>query len=144
MTAITFDVAQFRLAFPAFASAVTYPSPVLAAYWDAATCYISDSDWGYLRGDCRRQALNLLTAHLTQTGYAAAAGQSQGTVITSTVDKITVTLLAPPVRNGWQFWLTSSPYGVRLWALLTVRSVGGFMVGGSNERGAFRKAGGNF
>lgn len=144
MAVITFDVAKFRALFPAFANVARYPDATLQAYWDAATCYVSDADWGWLAGDCRALAINQMTAHLVYLGEKAQTGQTAGVLTGSTIDKISVTLAAPPINNGWQFWLSSSPYGLQLWALLTNRSVGGFYVGGSPERAAFRKVGGRF
>lgn len=55
---------------------------------------------------------------------------------------VSVGMMAPPAKNGWQFWLSSTPYGVQLGALLGVASAGGVFIGGSEERAAFRKAGG--
>lgn len=144
MAVIAFDPAVFRQAFPAYANATRYPDATLLAYWDAATCYVSDADWGWLNGDCRRQAINAMAAHLVFVGGKAQTGQTAGVLTGSTIDKISVTLAAPPINNAWQHWLASSPYGLQLWALLDNRSVGGFLIGGSPERAAFRKAGGRF
>jgi hypothetical protein len=95
-----------------------------------------------------------LTAHLLalgtmQTAGAGGQGQSaggvQGGFITSaTVGEVSVAKLAPPATNGWQWWLASTPYGQALWALLSVKAVGGFAIGGLPEREGFRKVGGVF
>lgn len=144
MATLTFDVAAFRLAFPAFASESAYPDETLQLYWDEATCYVSDQDCGRLRGACRQQVLNLLTAHIAKWSSAAANGQTLGVVLTSTIDKISVGLMAPPIRTQFQYWLSGTPYGARAWALLTARATGGFYVGGLPEGSAFRKVGGAF
>jgi hypothetical protein len=125
----TFDVAGFRLAFPAFSDEATFPDELLQGYWDAAITYISDVDYGWLQGAARYRALNLMTAHLAALGVMIAAGQTPGLVSGSTVDKISVTLTPPPVKDQWQWWLSLTPYGQQLLALLGMHSVGGLFVG---------------
>lgn len=139
MTIFVFDVTAFRLEFPAFANTTTFPDDTLQAYWDSATCYVSDVDYGWLSGDCRFHALNLMTAHLTALSVLIAAGQVPGMMQTATIDKISVGLTPPPVKSQWQWWLSLTPYGQQLFALLQVRSVGGFISGGFPETGAFNR-----
>jgi hypothetical protein len=50
----------------------------------------------------------------------------------------------PPETNQWQWWLSLSPWGQQLLALLLVKSAGGFYIGGFPERQGFRKAYGLF
>lgn len=137
---ITFDVEEFRAAYPAFANETTFPDATLQQWWDTATCYISDENYGCLRDACRRLAINLMTAHLTALSVLIAAG-STGTITQSaTIDKITVTNTPPPVtdnNNQFNWWLSTTPYGAQLLALLQVQSVGGFYVGGSPVRDSF-------
>lgn len=140
----TFDVAAFRVAFPAFANATTYTDPFLQMCWDVACNYIKNNNYGYLNGDARDRALNLLTAHIAQFSTASGANLPTGTVTSSTVGSVSVAVLQPPVKNQLQFWLLSTPYGVELMALLEVKAVGGVYVGGLPERTAFRKVGGTF
>lgn len=145
MTIILFDVGEFRIAFPAFSNPVTFPTDTLQAYWDAATCYVDDEgNYGWLQGDCRRRALDLMTAHLTALSVLIAGGQVPGLVQAATIDKVTVSLTPPPLKNQWQWWLSLTPYGQQLLALLESRAVGGFYIGGLPERSAFRKVGGIF
>jgi hypothetical protein len=114
-------------------------------YWDLATCYIDDNgSYGFLQGTCRQTALNFLTAHLTYTAGLIAAGQTSILVQTATIDKVSVGLTPPPVKDNWQWWLATSPYGLQLLAMLEARSIGGWFVGGLPERSAFRKVGGIF
>jgi hypothetical protein len=141
---ILFDVDIFREQMPAFANATTYPDNTIEMYWDMATCYVSDLNCGWLAGDCRRLAINYMTAHLLALSVLIAAGQTPGLVQTSTIDKISVGLTPPPLKNQWQWWLMTTPYGAALQALLAARSVGGFYIGGLPERSAFRKVGGIF
>jgi hypothetical protein len=137
---LTFDVAAFRTQFPAFASATTYPTITLQGYWDTATCYISDANTGRLTDDCRQTAINMMTAHLAAIADMIAAGKTVGYAQSATVDKVSVTMTPPPVKNQLQWWLNLTPYGMQLYALLFMRSRGGFTIGGSAEGKAFRKA----
>lgn len=131
MATLTFDVAAFRLQFPAFANETTFPDEMLQMYWDMATCYISDDgSYGWLQGTCRQLAINLMTAHLTALSVIIAGGEVPGIVNSATIDKVSVTLTPPPLKTEWQWWLLNTPYGAQLYALLTVRSSGGWYRGG--------------
>jgi len=143
----TFDVAAFRLLYPAFANPVTFPDAYLSAQWTAATVYLGKYDGCLLSGDTLQLALNLMTAHLCQINVMLAAGGTTptiGVMVSATVDKVTVSNMPPPASNGWKYWLATTPYGLQLWALLQRASAGGLYIGGSSERRAFRKAGGIF
>jgi hypothetical protein len=144
MATIVFDVAAFRVAFPAFANETTYPDATLQAYCDAACCYISPEDYGWLNGDCRARALNLMTAHLAMLSSMIANRQPAGVGISATVGDVSVSMMPPPVKTAFQYWLATTPYGTQLWALLNVKGVGGLYVGGLPEKSAFRKVGGRF
>lgn len=139
---ITFDVSLFRSQFPAFANETSYPDATLQGYWDAGTCYISDQDYGALSGDCRTRALNLMTAHLTALSDKIASGENPSFEQSASIDKVSVTLTPPPIKSQFQWWLSITPYGSQLFALLQVKAVGGFYVGGLPENSAFRKVGG--
>lgn len=142
----TFDVAAFRLQFPAFASEVKYPSELLEGYFTMATCFINPNDNCGMWGNCLQLALNLMTAHLAFIYTQDAQGQIPGVgIITSaTIDKVSVTATVPTTQSAWRFFLMRSPYGLQLLAMLSAKGAGGWMVGGSIERDAFRKAGGRF
>lgn len=139
-----FDVSAFRISYPAFSNTVTYPDATLQMNFDNATCYIANANYGWLNGDCRYLALTLMTAHLTALSDLIAAGQVPGLVQNATIDKITVGLTPPPLKNQWQWWLSLTPYGQQLYALLQSVSVGGLYIGGLPERAGFRKVGGIF
>lgn len=144
MATIVFDVAAFRVAFPAFANDTTYPDATLQAYWDAACCYISPEDYGWLHGACRVRALNLMTAHLAALSTMIANGQAVGVGQSATVGAVSVSMVPPPIKSGFQYWLAITPYGIQLWALLSAKAAGGLYVGGLPEKSAFRKVGGVF
>lgn len=148
-----YDDALFRAQFPEFSDETKYPRAVINAYWDMATLFISDVEcyWNTLKGKRLATALNMLTAHLLLLGINARAvggktpGSKQGGFTTSaTVGEVSVSKLAPPATDGWQWWLSGTPYGQMLWALLEMLAVGGTSVGGLAERDSFRKAGGVF
>ena len=142
--AIIFDAALFRKQIPKYADTVKYPDDLIEIYWDQATYMVSSEDYGCLAGLARAYSLNLLTAHLMDLSANAVKGKSGGFVSSSTIDKVIVQKLAPPVSSSFDWWLMGSPYGQTLMALLEVSSVGGFAIGGLPEGSAFRKVGGVF
>jgi hypothetical protein len=138
----TFDVDLFRLQFPAFANPITFPDARLQSDWNMAVCYINPNDFCYLKGDCLQLALNQMTAHLAESSVLIGEGQNPGFIQAASIDKVSVTLQAPPDKSQWGTWLASTPYGQQLWALLQAKSVGGYYVGGVPETSAFRRVGG--
>lgn len=143
----TFDVTTFRLLYPAFADATAFPDAYLSAQWTAGTGYIGQYDGCLLSGDRLGLALNLMAAHLCQINVILADGgqtPTLGVLQSATVDKVTVSNMPPPAKNGWQYWLASTPYGLQLWAVLKAAAGAGFYIGGMPERAAFRKVGGIF
>lgn len=132
MSVIVFDVELFRASFPAFANKQQYPDEVIAGYWDVAAMYISTSNYGYLQGDARARALNLMAAHLAKLSDMINAGQTPGLVQGSTIDKISVTLTPPPAPDQFTWWLNLTGYGAQLAALLAIKAVGGFYVTPNN------------
>jgi len=141
---LTLTIATFRSMFSAYANVVTYPDAVVTMNMDTAKMYVSSDDYGSLAGTSRERAIYLMTAHLFFLSDLIASGQTPGMVSSSSIDKIAVTLTPPPVRNQFHWWLGLTPYGQQLHALLTVRSIGGFYVGGYPERSNFRRVDGSF
>lgn len=146
-----YDDTLFRTQFPEFSDTTQYPQSLISGYWDMAAIFISsdDSPYNMLNGDALALALNQMTAHLMTMGANAASGVSPGSEqggyeTSSSIDKISVSRMTPPVKGMWQFWLAQTPYGQALLALLSVMSVGGTFAGGLPEREAFRKVGGVF
>lgn len=140
-----YDDALFRAQFVAFANTATYPQAVISAQFDVASLYIGNEDWWILNGAALVLAINALTAHLLQLNKNAARGTgATGLKTGATVDKVSVSLQPPPVKTAWQQWLSLTPYGLQLWTLLSIKSAGGFYVGGAFERAGFRKSGGLF
>lgn len=140
----TFDVAAFRAQFPAFASTLKYPDVQLAGYFAMAGCYVFPCDHALLSGDCLQLALNLMTAHLAFTNANVVAGNTAvGAVTGASIDKVSVSIQGPTTTNGWQAWLSTTPYGMQLWALIRSKARP-FAVGGLPERLGFRRVGGRF
>lgn len=145
MSSVAFDVAVFRRDFPAFADSNRFPEDTLRNYFNSATCYISPNNSPCLQGDCRLQALNLMTAHLCQIVEDARTGKISGVATGSSVGRVSVSLAAPPFGSSqWAWWLNTTTYGQQLAALLDSIVAGGLYIGGSCERAGFRKIGGIF
>lgn len=143
MASHVFNVTTFRAQFQEFANATTYPDLTLDGYWTMATNYISSNDSLYgLSGANLDLALNLMTAHLARSFVMMNAGQNTVVVNGSSEGSVSVSLTPPPVKNAWQWWLATTPYGMQLRALLSVLATALPFVGGSLERASFRKAGG--
>lgn len=149
-----YNDANFRQLFKAFSDSTLWPEPTLQMYWAVASDYIStkDSQCNMLNGASLQLALDLMCAHLTTLFNAdannAAAGESPGQAVgietSASIGAVSVSNLPPPVKDAWDYWLNQTSYGQQLLALLKIKSVGGFSVGGLPERQAFRKSGGVF
>ena len=144
MAMIPLSVASFRTMFPEFVNATTYPDVMIEMNWSISTSYVSADDYGWLAGDARSNALYFLTAHMTKLGAMIANGQNPALVSSSSIDKVSISTTPPPVTNQFHWWLSLTSYGATLLALLQVNAIGGFIVGGTPERSAFRKVGGIF
>lgn len=136
----TFDSVAFREQFPEFTSTTKYPDGQLSGYFTMATLYIYPKDWGGICGAQLQLCLDLMTGHLAHLNQLIVAGNTNiAPVAAASIDKVSVTLAAPPFgTSAWKFWLDSSPRGKQLLALLRILSRGGGIVGGSPEGHAFR------
>jgi hypothetical protein len=142
MTILTYNNTQFRLEFPAFSDPVAFPTTTLQLNWTTATFYIDDNgSYGWMQGATRQYAIDLMAAHITALSIQIAAGQVPEIINNATIDKITVGLQPPPLKNQWQWWLQTTPYGMALNALLQAQSVGGWYVGGVPQISGFRRPG---
>ena len=149
MTTIAFDADSFRRQIIAYSDPILYPDEVLQVYWDQATCFVSN-EYGdcWTSEGCLRTALNYMTAHLIYLANLIASNGNQGVsgiVTQSTVDKTSVTLVAPPgSESQFKYWLNQSPYGQALLALLSAQGAGGLMGGFVAPRGGIRQPSGGF
>jgi hypothetical protein len=138
-TVLVLDPATFNTQFPAFNTApvVTTDTQIEAAF-SFVESIISTTDYGFLNGTARQNALYLLTAHLLQLQLMAVNNTPPGFVTDATVDKIKVTVQPPPVKSQFGWWLNQTVYGAQLWALLNAIAVGGVYVGGRGTIAAYR------
>lgn len=137
------DVEKFRQMFAVFANKTKYPDPTIQLNSALAQGYVSEGC--NLKGDLYEMAWYLMTAHLLWIDHLLALGQTTvGVTVGATVDKVSVTTAAPPTRTGWQYWLATTPFGMKLWAFLMMQSGGGWYIGGSPERSAFKGVAGRF
>lgn len=140
---MAFDIPTFRQVFPAFKSETAYPDAMIDFKVDLAQGYISKGCT--LSGKDYDNAVMMMVAHLLWIDKLLASGQTTVGIQTSaTVGSVSVSATPPPAKTGWQFWLASTPYGMQLWALLMLRAAGGWYIGGSPERAAFKGVGGRF
>lgn len=143
---ILFDPTEFRTMFPEYSNQTTYPDSVLQMMFDQATCVVSDCNYGWLAGSCRKLTIYLVAAHLltifkkTSKGWNASTGFKTA----STIDDVSVQRLAPPAADQFSWWLNGSPYGQQALAILDAVSVGGLSIGGLPELLGFRRIYGVF
>lgn len=142
----TFNYPLFQTQIPEFAASP--PQATLQIYFNMALPMANggnDSFCGGFSGDSLDLILNLLTAHIAKQQALIAAGQTAVVVTGSTIDKVSVSLLAPPVKNMFQYWLATTPYGQQVLALARAQFAGGFYAAkGLPERRGFRKVYGTF
>lgn len=137
------DIQVFRTQFPAFKDENIFSDAFIKEWGKLAEHYLKES-WA-LNGEVFKHALNLMSAHLIFIASKTMQNNAtSGAIQSASEGSVSVSFSAPPTRNGWEFWLSSSPYGVQLWALLNQLSSGGVYVGGLPERKAVRKVGGVF
>lgn len=143
MTTIVFDAALFRTQIPSFADTVKYPNAVIESWWNIATDYISTTDYGYLSGNSRVLAINLLAAHLMYLAENPSGGGS-GILTSASEGSVSVGLHVYQTKSLFLQWLLSSPYGRQLAALLNAKAAGGIYAGGDSMQGVIRGRGGWF
>jgi len=126
MPSINYNDAGFRALFAPYASPITYPANTIQTFWNSAILYINNRYGGRFTGMSvaqQTQAINLMTAHLLYLSDLIAAGEVPSIITGATIDKITVSIEPPPVKNQWQYWLQTTPYGQQLLALLQIIGV---------------------
>ncbi len=142
MASITLNIPDFRLQFPAYSDETTYPDTIITATFNTSELYITNATNNCLDEAKLTRSLYLMTAHLLFLQDSINNGDATGIVTNATVDKVSVTLLAPQNKGEFNFWLNQSPYGQQLLALLRLCVAGGLYVGGAPETRVLRKVGG--
>lgn len=137
-----FNEANFRALFPAFADVTAFPAIALQANWTMGTVYIKGGcGWSC---DQLQVANDLMAAHLTLLSSNIAKGIPNGVITSATEGTVSIGIAPPPTSSAFGYWLSSTPYGAQLRALLLAVAGVGLYVGGSFERASYRKAGGVF
>jgi hypothetical protein len=132
-----FDLDSFRSLYPQFA---TLTDDQVLATSAQAQCFLTDQGC-----DCSAHMWLLMVAHMLTLGRQASTGGVSGQVTSASIDKVSVSFAAPPSGNdAWAYWLSLTPFGVQLRALLKRCTAGGFYFGGLPERAGFRSVGGVF
>lgn len=150
-----YNDSNFRALFTVFSNTTQYPEAQISMFWGVATDYIStyDSCFNILNGNSLQLALDSLCAHLltlftadqNNVDEGEDPGQPGSIETSASVGSVSVSSLPPPIQDdSWRYWLNQTRYGQQLLALLSVKAVGGFYVGGLAERHGFRKFGGTF
>lgn len=144
MTTPAYNDANFRAQFPAYADTVKYPMATLSGYWTMASQYINIySTCGWTETQLQL-AVDLLTAHLAWSFDKLNSGITTMLVTGATEGTVNISGTPPPAATGWQWWLSTSPYGMQLRALLEIVASVGFYVGGQFPRAGFRNGWGSF
>lgn len=135
------NFALFRERFPKFA---TKTDEELQEWYDVAILYIPETG-RIMTIDQREQAIFLLICHLLTLSEMASRGQTPALVSSSAVDKVSVSTTPPPFGSSqFAWWLSITPCGQALNALIKTSTAGGSLVGGSCEISAIRKCRGRF
>lgn len=137
---IIITVNDFRSAMPAFSNTTKYPDATIELFIGQSYNYISNKNCGSLRDNARKYALELMAAHLLTINDKITSGNvsAGGRITSASIDKISVSLEAPQSKNDWNYWLSLTPYGQALLALLASKAPIGIYSGGKNYRGSLR------
>lgn len=117
MATVTFDSDAFLALFPEFDSINVER---MAMYFRLATRYLNPSDSSLISDEeVRRDALYLLTAHITKLNAGSngqAASGMVGRVNSATQGSVTVSTDYAPGTNA-RAWYDQTPYGAQYWAM---------------------------
>lgn len=126
---------DFRQALPEFSDTTKYSNDFVNAKIEQSFCFISENNIGVLRDRCRKYAVELMTAHLITLADRILQNNSAGGIVASTsIDSISVSLVAPQNKSAFDYWLNQTAYGQQLLALLSSKAPAGLYFGGSHQR----------
>jgi DNA-binding transcriptional regulator YdaS (Cro superfamily) len=137
---MTFDTVAFRQAFPAFSDT---PDAAIQA-WASIVSQSPMASWFACSPVTQQQLIVAHIGALLSSATAPGNSQGNGAITSATEGSVSASFVAPPVKDGLEYYLSSSTYGQMLWAMLNVSAAGGVYVGGLPERRAYRKVGGVF
>lgn len=134
MAVITANITQFLLIYPQFNTEELKP---IAEYYLSDTISWAQKSWALKRfGGRLNTAIYLLTAHRTFLNSQAQTGQAgqSGKVASASADGVSVSYAQMPGSDNFDYWLSLSPYGLELAALLDLLTTVPQYTGGSFER----------
>jgi len=134
---IEFNPTDFKAIYTEFANT---SDTILQNYWNMATAYANDDKTGKV--GLKTTILQLYTAHFAKLQEDITDGTVSNMVTGGGAGAESVSLLPPPAKSEFKWWLNLTNYGQRLNALLHTKAVGGAYIGGGDMQTAFRKAGG--
>lgn len=134
---IPLDIPLFRENFIPYESQGKYSNALLEVQYEIGKAYIADNE-DTMDKKFRWYALELMLAHLLYIRDQVNAGNNIGVITSGSEGDVSVAMATPNVDSTWTYWFQATPYGKDLMALLETQSAGGFYVGGSRERQAFR------
>ncbi|MDR0805950.1 MAG: DUF4054 domain-containing protein [Enterobacteriaceae bacterium] len=133
----TFPLTSFRTLYPEFNDV---ENDVIYIFAEKAKCYLTTC-----RGVCTNQLWLLVVAHLLYLRKQQAEGNAQtGAIASASIDKVSVSFVAPQSSTDTAHWFNLSPYGMEYLALIHRCGSSPFYVGSMPERSAFRSVGGRF
>ena len=129
---IEFDYAVFKRQIPKYKDLT---EAYVNQFWDIAILFMSNADYGWLRGAKRQLGLNYLTAHLIYDQNLLDAGRTFTVNKSAQIDKIQVDGALPPSPDNYTWELNTSPYGQFFMLLLKSYTAGGLYVGPETDCG---------
>jgi hypothetical protein len=135
-----FDIAAFQAAFPAFGNTATEAIQV----WVNIVAESPMGDWFASTTLTQQQLIVAHVGYLLTNASTLDNSQGGGAVVSASEGSVSASFVAPPVKDGLEYYLSGSQYGQMLWAMLRVSAAGGAYIGGLPERSAYRKVYGTF
>lgn len=141
MSNVVISLDEFYTEYAEFDTEI-YKNICPAAFRQAKT-FISVHNCGVLKGERRKTAIYLLTAHLSVLRLKAQSGAgatgtdttATGLVASASVGEVSVSYQQIPATDDmFDYWLATTPYGQELLALLDMLSSIPLYIGGSLER----------
>lgn len=136
------DIKDFRDAFTEYSDATVYPDAMIEMQAEISKTYLCRSAFTDKK---YKVCLYLMLAHVLLLRDLQLSGQTE--ILISKLGNegdVSVSLATPPVESTFSYWLSTSTYGLQLLSLIEIQSIGGFYIGGLEEREGFRKYGGGF
>jgi hypothetical protein len=132
---VTLTVERFRADFTEFADEAKHTEPALQNSINRASLFVSRQNSIYFADDNRLLALELMAAHIQTLSLSLGQGNSQGGLVgASSVGSVSVTLIPPPIKRQFDFWMNQTGYGQQYLALMQAHSPAGMFMGGSYQR----------